>query len=105
LRATGEGIEGVRAGSCRFHRWKDAAVVTISLKQTNTGTWVVRRRQINLFSDLTFGAAVSLARELARDEYRRMGYEVSVEMPGKTSAIVLAHYANDSADAAAAVAA
>jgi hypothetical protein len=88
---------------CRFIAGRDTAVVTISLKQANAGTWAIRRCQINLFSDLTLGAAISLARELARDEHQRSSCAVSVEMPVATSAIVLAHYTNG--DVAAAIAA
>jgi hypothetical protein len=68
-------------------------LVTISLRQSNAGTWLVRRCQISLFSDLTLGSAISLAREVARDEHQRTGHEVRVEMPGPNFAITLAHYA------------
>ena len=81
-------------------------MVTISLKQSNAGTWVVRRCQVSLFSDLKLGPAISLAREVARDEHQRTGHEVRVEMPGPSSAITLAHYANGGvADVPAAMAA
>jgi hypothetical protein len=70
-------------------------MVTISLKQTEAGSWNVCRCRITLFSDLQLGAAIKLAREMARDEYQRLGRQVCVEMPGPISAIVLARYAND----------
>ena len=69
-------------------------MVTISLKQTAAGSWSVCRCRITLFSDLQLGAAIKLAREMARDEYRRLGRQVCVEMPGPMSTIVLARYAN-----------
>jgi uncharacterized membrane protein len=70
-------------------------MVTISLKQSAAGGWRVCRCQITLFSDLQLGAAIKLAREMARDEHQRLGRRVCVEMPGPMSAIVLARYAND----------
>jgi hypothetical protein len=106
LRRTDEGIEGVlRRIAAALIAGRGAAVVTISLNQMNAGTWAIRRCQTNLFRDLTLGSAISLAREIARDEHRRMGYEVSVEMPGPTSAVVLAHYTSVDANAAVAMAA
>lgn len=81
-------------------------MVTISLKQSAADTWVVRRCQVTLFSDLRLEPAISLAREIARDEHRRMGREMVVEMPGPTSTIVLAHYTkSDASGNAAAMAA
>ncbi|OOG64437.1 hypothetical protein B0E46_07220 [Rhodanobacter sp. B04] len=67
-------------------------MLTISLKPSGTGGWKICRCHIALFSDLQLGAAIKLARELARDEYRRAGRSVCVEMPGPTLAIVLARY-------------
>jgi hypothetical protein len=72
-------------------------VVTISLKQSAAGSWHVCRCQIVLFRDLQLGPAIRLAREMARDEYQRQGHRVCVKMPGPSSAIVLAHYADDDA--------
>jgi hypothetical protein len=68
-------------------------MVTISLKQSATGRWHVCRCQIALFSDLPLGSAIRLAREMARDEHHRMGHRVCVKMPGPSSTIVLARYA------------
>jgi hypothetical protein len=80
-------------------------VVTISLKQSAAGSWHVCRCQTVLFRDLQLGPAIRLAREMARDEHQRLGHRVCVKMPGPSSAIVLAHYANDDARAAGAMAA
>jgi hypothetical protein len=76
-----------------------ASVVTISLKQSAAGIWHVCRCQIVLFRDLPLGSAISLAREMARDEHRRLGHRVCVKMPGPSSTIVLAHYATDDSGA------
>ena len=65
----------------------------ISLKPSGTGQWKVCRAHIELFSDLPLGAAIKLARELARDEHRRSSHPICVEMPGPISVIVLARYA------------
>ena len=73
-------------------------MVTISLKESAAGDWRVCRGQITLFSDLQLGAAIKLAREMARDEHQRLGRRVRVEMPGPISTIVLARYANDEAE-------
>jgi len=70
-------------------------MVTFSLRQAVTGDWCVRRGQVTLFSNLQLGAAIKLAREVARDEHGRLRRQVCVEMPGPTSGIVLAHYACD----------
>jgi hypothetical protein len=70
-------------------------MVTISLEQSAAGNWRVCRCRITLFSDLQLGAAIKLAREMARDEHQRLGRQVRVEMPGPISTIVLARYADD----------
>ncbi|MFC5583330.1 hypothetical protein [Rhodanobacter terrae] len=70
-------------------------MVTILLKQSAAGSWHVCRCQIVLFRDLQLGSAIGLAREMARDEYQRLGRRVCVKMPGPSSTIVLAHYATD----------
>ena len=67
-------------------------MVIISVKPSAAGGWKVCRSHIALFGDLQLGAAIKLARELARDEHRRSSGSVCVEMPGPTSAIVLARY-------------
>jgi hypothetical protein len=68
------------------------AVLIISLKPSETGSWKVCRAHIALFSDLPLAAAIKLARELARDEHRRSNCSICVEMPGPVSVIVLARY-------------
>lgn len=70
-------------------------MVTISLKQSAAGGWRVCRCRITLFSDLQLGAAIKLAREMARDDHQRLGRRVRVEMPGPISTILLARYADD----------
>jgi hypothetical protein len=67
-------------------------MVIISIKPSANGGWKVCRSHVALFGDLRLGAAIRLARELARDEHQRSSGSVSVEMPGPTSAIVLARY-------------
>ena len=102
-----------RSCRCQLPRDKGQGVsmVTISLKQAVAGDWCIRRGQITLFSNLQLGAAIKLAREMARDEHERLGRRARVEMPGPSSAIVVAHYAGDgdgdgsSSDAAATLAA
>jgi len=69
-------------------------MVTISLMQSAAGSWHVCRCQIALFSDLPLGSAIRLAREMARDEHHRMGYQVCVKIPGPSSMIELARYAD-----------
>lgn len=64
----------------------------ISLKPSETGSWKVCRAHTALFSDLKLGAAIKLARELARDEHLRTNRPLCVEMPGPISVIVLARY-------------
>ncbi|AIF47897.1 hypothetical protein [Dyella japonica] len=68
-------------------------MVTYSLKQCADGSWSVCRLGFSLFSDLRLGAAIKLAREVARDEHLRSGRSVCVEMPGVENAIRLAQYA------------
>lgn len=68
-------------------------MVTYLLKQCPDDSWCVCRLGFSLFSDLRLGAAIKLARELARDEHLRSGRSVCVEMPGTESNIRLAQYA------------
>ncbi|MDR3446624.1 MAG: hypothetical protein P4L97_15285 [Dyella sp.] len=68
-------------------------MVTYSLKQCPDGSWCVCRLGFSLFNDLRLGAAIKLAREVARDEHLRSGRSVCVEMPGTDGAIRLAQYA------------
>lgn len=70
-------------------------MATISLKQSAAGGWRVCRCQITLFSDLQLGAAIKLAREMARDEHQRLGRRVRVEVPGPIFTILPARYADD----------
>jgi hypothetical protein len=72
-----------------------ALMVIISLKLSMAGGWKICRSHIALFSDLQLGAAIKLARDVARDEHQRSGRSVRVEMPGLTSTIVLARYTDD----------
>ncbi|OOG56899.1 hypothetical protein [Rhodanobacter sp. C03] len=70
-------------------------MVIISIKPSAAGGWKVCRSHVALFGDLQLGAAIKLARELARDEHLRSSESVCVEIPGPTSAIVLARYAGN----------
>lgn len=82
---------------------KVALMIVYSLKQSPEGHWSVCRSGFSLFSNLRLGAAISLAREVARDEHIRSGRRVCVEMPGVESNIRLAQYSrlDASLDAAA----
>lgn len=68
-------------------------MIVYSLKQSPEGHWSVCRAGFSLFSGLRLGPAISLAREVARDEHVRSGRVVCVEMPGVESSIRLAQYA------------
>ncbi|WP_205746092.1 MULTISPECIES: hypothetical protein [Dyella] len=68
-------------------------MIVYSLKQSPEGHWSVCRSGFSLFSNLRLGAAINLAREVARDEHARSGRAVCVEMPGLESSIRLAQYA------------
>jgi hypothetical protein len=72
-------------------------MVIISLNVLPAGGWCICRSHITLFSNMQLGPAITLARELARDEYRRSGRGIQVEMPGLALPIVLARYAEDGA--------
>jgi hypothetical protein len=72
-------------------------MVTILLKPLANGGWSICRHHITLFSDLQLGAAIKLAREMARDEFQRLGREIRVEMPGPISTLVLASYTHGAA--------
>ncbi|WP_426688740.1 hypothetical protein [Rhodanobacter ginsengiterrae] len=67
-------------------------MVTILLKPLANGGWSICRQHITLFSDLQLGPAITLAREMARDEHQRLGRDIRVEMPGPASTIVLGSY-------------
>jgi len=71
-------------------------MVIISLKVLPAVGWCICRSRITLFSNMQLGPAITLARELARDEHRRSGRGIRVEMPGPADIpIVLAWYAED----------
>ncbi len=67
-------------------------MVIISLKQSLRGSWSVTRAHVTLFSDLQLDAAITLAKDLAHDEYLRTHRPMRVEMPGPASTLVLARY-------------
>ncbi len=68
-------------------------MIIYSLKQSDEGHWSVCRLGFSLFSNLRLGPAITLAREVARDEHARSGRPVCVEMSGPESTIRLAQYA------------
>lgn len=67
-------------------------MIVYTLKSSADGQWNICRSGFCLFSGLRLGPAITLAREVARDEHGRSGRAVCVEMPGLGSAIRLAHY-------------
>ena len=67
-------------------------MIIYALKPSSEGQWNICRSGFCLFSDLRLGPAITLAREVARDEHARSGRPVCVEMPGLGSAIRLAQY-------------
>lgn len=67
-------------------------MILYTLKPSVEGHWNICRSGFCLFSDLRLGPAITLAREVARDEHARSGRAVCVEMPGLGSAIRLAQY-------------
>lgn len=67
-------------------------MIVYTLKQSAEGHWSICRSGFCLFSDLRLGPAITLAREVARDEHARSGRNVCVEMPGPESSIRLAQY-------------
>lgn len=68
-------------------------MVLVSLVPATSDLWDIRRGRVVIFRDLALGAAIKLARELARDEHLRSGREIRVEMPGVDGAICLALHA------------
>ena len=68
-------------------------MVVYLLESVDDNTWLIRRAGFVLFSDLRLGPAITLARELARDEHQRSGRSVCVEMTGPETSIRLAQYA------------
>lgn len=86
--------EHLPAGSLRFSSLNGELAATVSLKQLAAGSWHVCRCQIALFSDLQLGSAIRLAMEMARDERQRLRHQVCVKIPGPSSTIVLARYAD-----------
>ncbi len=67
-------------------------MILYTLKPSMEGRWNICRSGFCLFSDLRLGPAITLAREVARDEHARSGRSVCVEMPGLGAAIRLAQY-------------
>lgn len=61
--------------------------------------WNIRRNGITLFHGLALGAAIKLAREVARDEHLRSGRDTCVEMHGLGEPILLALHAGQPQDA------
>lgn len=74
-------------------------MVLVSLTQTDAYRWSIRRGNTTLFRGLPLGPAITLAREIARDEHLRSKRAVCVEMPGIGGPIRLASYARPPADA------
>lgn len=74
-------------------------MMLVSLIPTTADLWNIRRGNITLFHELTLGAAIKLAREIARDEHLRSGRDTCVEMPGVSTPISLAMYARAPQDA------
>ena len=72
------------------------AMVVISLKQADSGSWSVYRAHIKLFSDLQLEPAIALAKEMAEDEHERTRRPIRVEMPGLASTLLLATYGKES---------
>jgi hypothetical protein len=73
--------------------------IVISLVERDGGAWSICRDSVALYDQLRLGPAIKLARQLARDEHRRLGHNVSVLLTGFQEAIQLAHYTAQSAAA------
>lgn len=73
--------------------------IVISLVECDGGAWNVCRGSVPLHGQLRLGAAIKLARQLARDEHHRSGLDTSVLLTGSPKAIQLAHYTAASAAA------
>ena len=67
-------------------------MLTISLKPSASGHWIVCQEGMALFSDLPLGHAIKLAKVLASDEHQRLRGPTCVAMPGTQGQIVLARY-------------
>lgn len=74
-------------------------MMLVSLIQTTAYRWSVRRGNTVLFRELLLGPAITLAREIARDEHLCSGRAICVEMQGIGGPIRLASYARPPADA------
>jgi hypothetical protein len=76
-----------------------ACMMLVSLTQTTAYRWSIRRGNIVLFRELLLGPAITLAREIARDEHLCSGRAICVEMLGTGGPIRLASYARPPVDA------
>lgn len=57
-------------------------MVSYSIHESRDGSWRVCRSSVVLFRGLRLAEAIRLAREAARDEFRRSGRATTVEMSG-----------------------
>ena len=78
-------------------------MMPVSLVPATSSLWNIRRSGVTLFREMTLGAAIKLARELARDEHLSSGRDTCVEMPGVDGSIRLVLYARTLGDATAVV--
>lgn len=67
-------------------------MLTISLKPSACGDWIVCHEGMALFGDLPLEQAIKLARVVASDEHQRVRGPTCVDMPGTQGQIVLARY-------------
>lgn len=56
-------------------------MMLVTLCPAQGGLWNIRLDDVTLFRELTLGAGLKLAREVARDAHRRTGRDTCVEMP------------------------
>jgi hypothetical protein len=73
--------------------------IVLSLVEGDGGAWSICRDSVVLHDALRLGPAIKLARQLARDEHRRSGHDVSVWLTGPREAIQLARYRTEPAAA------
>lgn len=74
-------------------------MMRVSLVPATASLWSIRRSGITLFREMTLGAAIKLAREVARDEHLCSGRDTCVEMPGVDGPILLALHVRVPGDA------
>ena len=67
-------------------------MLTISLKPSASGDWIVCQEGMPLFSNLPLGQAIKLAKVVASDDHQRLRGPTCVDMPGTRGQIVLARY-------------